>query len=271
MKKIDIHHHLVEEKGYIDNLLRTMDEREIEKTALIGLGELFSGMFVKGEPDGESADNDAVARVVAKHPDRFFGLGFVRLGVDGSGKVDELVDKGFLGLKFTIPKQRYDAEAYLPVYENARQHRLPCLFHTGIIKLPTPRPAESVSSFNMDCVHLEAVAQMFPDLAIIIAHLGVQSYLTALTLIRLFPNVFADLSGTTPGWRANIKQEDWKRLLWFDHAHEKILFGSDVHFSEIEDNIAIYESIADSARWTDKQKSNMFLHNARTIMSNDPI
>jgi hypothetical protein len=267
VKKIDVHHHLVEEKGYVDNLLKTMDGNEIEKTGLIGLGPLFKAMFVKGEHDGSNADDSAVEKTVNAHPDRFFGLGYIRLGIDPPDKVDELHNRGFAGLKFHIPKKRYDDEEYFPVFEKAQKHQMPCLFHTGVINFPTPKPEERVSSFNMAAIHLEAVAQVFPDLKMIIAHLGVQDYLTALTLIRLFKNIYADLSGTTPGWRANIKLEDWKRYLWFPHASEKILFGTDVHFDEIGQNVSIYESIADSARWNSAQKQNMFYNNARDIFN----
>ncbi len=262
MKKIDMHHHLVEEKGYVDNLLREMDNFGIEKTALIGLGPLFKGLFVKGEHDGSSADDNAVEKAVNKHPDRFFGLGYIRLGVDSAKKVDELRERGFAGLKFHIPKKRYDDEDFFPVYEKAQSHAMPCLFHTGVVNFPKPYPKERISSFNMDAIHLEAVAQAFPEMSIIIAHLGVQNYLTALTLIRLFPNIYADLSGTTPGWRANLSMEDWTRLLWFKHAPEKILFGTDVHWDEIQDNIKIYESIANAANWNSSDKENMFYNNA---------
>ncbi len=266
MKKIDMHHHLVEEHGYVDTLLRVMDEHEIEMAGLIGLGRLFARMFVNGQHNGNCADDAAVAKVVKQHPDRFFGLGYIRPGVDTDMKVDELYDRGFKGLKFHIPKQRYDHEEYFPVYEKAQHYGMPCLFHTGIVKMPKPLPGERISSFNMSCIHLEAIGQEFPELKIIIAHLGVQDYLTALTLIRLFDNIYADLSGTTPGWRANISSEDWKRLLWFDNASEKILFGSDVHADEIGRNIAIYKHIADSVGWDNEQKKNMFYRNTAKII-----
>ena len=265
MKKIDMHHHLVEESGYVDNLLKTMDSLEIEKTALIGLGSLFKGMFVKGTHDGTCADDDAVEKQVNKYPDRFIGLGYIRLGIDTEKKVTELHERGFAGLKFHIPKERYDAEEFFTIYHRAQELNMPCLFHTGIVNMPVPCPSEGISSFNMDCIHLEAVAQRFPDLKIIIAHLGVQNYLTALTLIRLFRNVYADLSGTTPGWRANLSMEDWKKYLWFSHASEKILFGTDVHFNEIEKNVEIYEKIAAAASWNSEKKNNMFYNNARNI------
>ncbi len=265
MKKIDVHHHLLEERGYVDNLLRAMDVFEIEKTALIGLGHMFKGIFVKGCHDGSCANDDAVEKVVKKYPDRFFGLGYVRLGVDTAEKVDELYERGFAGLKFHIPKMRYDAIEAFPIYEKAQHYGLPCLFHTGIVKMPSTHPGEHISSFNMDCIHLEAVAQEFPQLKIIIAHLGVQNYLTALTLIRLFDNIYADLSGSTPGWRANLSKDDWARLLWFSNANEKILFGTDVHFSEIETNIRIHEEIADSAQWNSVMTMNMFHSNANKL------
>jgi uncharacterized protein len=267
MRKIDIHHHLIEEKDYVENLLRTMDSLEIEKTALIGLGPLFKGLFVKGEHDGSNADDDAVERVVKQYPDRFFGLGYIRLGVDTEEKVRELYDRGFSGLKFHIPKERYDCEKYYPVYDNAQHYGLPCLFHTGIINFPKPKPEERISSFNMDVIHLEAVAQIFSDLKIIIAHLGVQNYLTALTLIRIFPNIYADLSGSTPGWRANLSTDDWKKYLWFDHAFEKIMFGSDVHFSELQQNVEIYKQICDAVDWNEEQRHSLFHENALNVFS----
>ena len=267
MKKIDIHHHLVEEKNYIDNLLRIMDKTGIEQSSLIGLGPLFSGAFVKYEHDGSNANDSAVEKIVKKYPDRFFGLGYIRLGIDTEEKVDELYDRNFAGLKFHIPKQRYDCEEYFPIYEKAQQYKLPCLFHTGIINFRVPKPHERISSFNMDVIHLEAVAQVFPDLKIIIAHLGVQNYLTALTLIRLLKNIYADLSGTTPGWRANLSQEDWKRLLWFPNAADKIMFGSDVHWGEIETNIKIYDNICNAAGWSDDRKQYVFYRNALKVFN----
>lgn len=267
MKKIDMHHHLVEESGYIDNLLRKMDKHEIEKSSLIGLGPLFKGLFVKNKHDGSCADDKAVEKIIKTHPERFFGLGYIRLGFDKAEKVAELYERGFTGLKFHIPKGRYDTEEFFSVYEKAQACNMPCLFHTGIVCLPDPAPREKISSFNMNCIHLEAVAQAFPELKIIIAHLGIQDYLTALTMIRIFDNIYADLSGSTPGWRANIAEEDWKRILWFPNASKKILFGTDVHYSEIDLNIEIYDKIAHAAGWNNANKQDAYFNNSQIIFN----
>ena len=265
MKKIDIHHHLIEEKGYVDNLLRAMDKFEIEKSSLIGLGSLFKGLFLKGVHDGSCADDKTVKKTFSKYPDRFFGQGFIRLGADNASKVDKFYEEGFKGLKFHIPKKRYDSEEYFPVFEKAQKYNMPCLFHTGIVTLPTPCPEQRISSFNMEPIHLEAIAQNFPSLKIIIAHLGVQSNITALNLIRIIPNIYADLSGGIPGWRANLSNDEWKKYLWFEHASEKILFGSDGHYSEFSDDLMIYDNILNSAELDMLKKRNVYYNNAKDL------
>ncbi|MFA5687999.1 MAG: amidohydrolase family protein [Kiritimatiellales bacterium] len=266
MKKIDSHHHLIEEAGYVSMLLRTMDRLGIETSALIGLGPLFRHLFIRKPYDpAYKADNDAVEKVSHQHPDRFIPLGFIRLGTDGPETVTELYERGFQGIKFHIPLERYDSKEFFSVYQRVCDHKLPALFHTGVIGLPQPAPGEGISSFNMSCIHLEAVAQELPDMKIIIAHLGVQDYLTALTLIRIFPNIYADLSGSNPGWRANIPLDLWKQLLWFPDAHKKILFGSDVHEAEIGEGITIYENIITAAGWGVAERKSIYYDNAEKI------
>ena len=269
MPRIDIHHHLLEETDYVDRLLRGMDANAVERCALIGLGPLFHRLFVTVAEPVPTPDNDAVAAAVNAHPDRFFGLGFIRLGVDRAERVDELKARGFRGLKFHIPAKPYDATEFFDVYEHAAAAELPCLFHTGIVRLPVPRPGAGVRSRYMDIMRLEGIAQEFPQLTIIAAHLGVQDYRTALTLIRIFPNIFADLSGSLPGWRAAITREEWNRILWFDNAADKILFGSDVHCSELEDSIAVYDDIMEGAGWTPEQRNKVCHGNAKRLFQLD--
>lgn len=272
MRKIDIHHHLLEETDYANHLLRTMDKYKIEKTCIIGLGPLARGMFAKGfptgSPTGSGVDNVAVERTFKAHPERFIGMGFIRLGVDTAVAVDELVDRGFTACKFHIPKQRYSEQAYFPVYERACRHKLPCLFHTGIVSMPSPCPGEHISSYSMEPIHLEAVAQEFPDLKIIIAHLGVQSYLTAVTLIRIFPNIYADLTGTIPGWRVHFDAGDWKKLFRWENSSQKILFGTDVHCSQIGQALELQQQIFDAAGWDFAEQQDIYYNTAKRLLFN---
>ena len=167
-----------------------------------------------------------------------------------------------------IPKQRYSEEAYFPVYERASDHKLPWLFHTGIVRMPSPLPGEHIASSSMEPIHLEAVAQEFPELKIIIAHLGVQSYLTAVTLIRIFPNIYADLTGSLPGWRIHFDADDWKKIFRWENSSQKVLFGTDVHYSQFSQAIELQQKIVDGAGWDNGEQQDFYYNTAKRLLFN---
>jgi len=88
-----------------------------------------------------------------------------------------------------------------------------------------------------------------------------------LTLIRLFPNIYTDLTGTVPGWRANISLEEWRRYLWFPEASGKILFGSDVHYADFSDNLRAHEAIFDACGWGDTEKAKVYQANTAGLFA----
>lgn len=265
MTKIDIHHHLVAEHGYINRLLRAMDRLEIGRCGLIGLGRLFEGLFVMRDGDGRAPDDDDVAGAVADHPQRFFGYRFVRLGHDGPEAVDEAVERGFAALKFHVPTHPYDDERFFPVYHRAMQAGLPCLFHTGIVALPRPKPGCRIRSRYMSVMHLEGVAQEFPELTIVMAHFGVQEAEAAAALVRIVPSMYADLSGSMPGWRARWRDDDWRQLLWWEGSHRKVLFGSDVNARELDAATDYQQRIYDAVGWSDDEQAEVWSGNARRL------
>ena len=150
---IDFHHHLLDEAGYADTLLAAMDGAGIAMTCLIGLG-VGQGRqrdWERSTPrlGGLGPDNGDVLRAVTSHPDRFIGLGVVRLGRDGADAVDRLREQGFLGLKIARSSVDYDDDRCFPVYERAERLRLPILFHTGFQLLTTFDGEDDVSSARM--------------------------------------------------------------------------------------------------------------------------
>ena len=98
---IDIHHHILNEPGYVDRLIETMDRLGIEKVCLSGLG-IGSARWL----GALSPTNDDVLRAMDRYPDRIIGMGVVRLGQDDEGIVDRLHAAGFRGLKTTRPAKR---------------------------------------------------------------------------------------------------------------------------------------------------------------------
>lgn len=265
MRIIDVHHHWVNEADYLDRLLEVMDQLEIERVGLLALGTPFRRLFLtQPEPVG-CCDNKELAKAICNRRERFFGYGFCRLGTDGTDLIDWFADNGFLGVKFHIPAWDYDDDRCFPIYEQAAHHHLPCLFHTGVFVLPESQPGQRLSSRRCHPIMLDPIASEFPSLKIIIAHLGVCWGEEAATLCRIYPNIYADLSGRVDGWISS-KSIDWfKEMLYWPQAHQKILFGSDVHYSEIETTLRRQRDIFRQLGWSSQQIENVMYNNARSI------
>ena len=261
----DVHHHWVNESGYIDRLLRTMDGLGVDRAGLIALGDLLPELFVLHEQCEPCADNVALGKLVQQYPDRFWGWGFIRLGEHKNSDVDYLVDLGMAGLKFHVPRKPYDDHDYFPVYERAQSLGLPCLFHTGIFTPPRPMPGQGFRSENCRPIYLESIAQEFPQLKMICAHLGVNWNEEAAAVCRICDNVYADLSGRVDGWRSS-KPIDWfRQILYWPTAHKKILFGSDVHADEMETTLTDHRRIFSEMGWTADQIQDVLCNNAQSL------
>jgi len=219
---IDGHTHLYPEKGYVDAMLKEYDRLGIDIACVSGLGELF-----------DLATNEDVEKAFKAHPDRIVGFGFFRLGVDNLRKVDEFHERGFKGLKFTCPTHDYDDDRFLPVYARAEELGMPCLFHMGIVTTRKGLRCD-VSSRWMRPIHLDRLAHLFPDLVMICSHLGMPYYEEAAELPRFHPNIYLDITGSVMGWRRHKKPSFFREMLWYKGAYKKLIFGTDLHYSEAE-------------------------------------
>jgi len=261
----DVHHHWVNESAYIDRLLRVMDELGVERTGLIALGDLLPDLFVLHGTCEPCADNVALGQLIRQHPDRFWGWGFIRLGEHELTDVDRMADLGMAGLKFHVPLKPYDDPEFLPVFERAQSLGLPCLFHTGIFTPPRPMPGHKFRSENCRPIFLEAIAQEFPELKMISAHLGVCWNEEAATICRIFENVYADISGSVGGWRSGRSIDWFRQTLYWPTAHKKILFGSDVHADELETALSDHRRIFSEMGWTSSQIQDVLCNNAQSL------
>ena len=86
----------------------------------------------------------------------------------------------------------------------------------------------------MHPLRIEPITNRFPDLNIIIAHLGVHWNHDAAELVRMRDNVYVDLTGEPGGWRQRITIDTMNSWFWWEGAFEKIVFGTDVHYSKIK-------------------------------------
>lgn len=151
--------------------------------------------------------NEYVAKLVNRHPDRFFGFAFIHAERD-AGRVFEMVKRavqefGFRGIKV----HRHDARITREICEAARAFKLPVLYD----------PTGEVST-------VELVATEYPDVNFIIPHLGSfaddwKAQLNFIPMLERHANVFTDTSG--------IRRFDLLEMAAQRAGAHKILFGSD--------------------------------------------
>jgi predicted TIM-barrel fold metal-dependent hydrolase len=127
-------------------------------------------------------------------------------------------------------------------------------------------PGQRLSSARCRPILLEPIAQEFPSLRIIIAHLGVCWGEEAATLCRIHRNIYADLSGNPDGWRAGKPVEWFKEMLYWPTAHQKILFGSDLHCSQLQQAIDDQTGLLRRMGWSADQIRCVLHDNMASLM-----
>jgi predicted TIM-barrel fold metal-dependent hydrolase len=222
MRIIDAHAHFYDKSNYLENLIAQMDECGIEKCCLSGLGDLF---HCKG--------NKEVKNAIEKYPQRIVGSYFIRPGKSNSSEVETAYENGFKMLKVSIPTKPYNDKSFYPLWRKAERLHLPILFHTGIVTYFNNGQPQEISSWDMHPMRLEPIANMFPELNIIIAHLGIHWNKDAAELIRMRPNVYSDITGEPDGWRIRADKIGLDKWLWWEGAFKKLIFGTDVFAKKI--------------------------------------
>ena len=143
--------------------------------------------------------NEQVLTVTEQYRDVLIPFALVDLWDSAdAGCVEALAERGFRGLKCTSPYWPYDHDQYMPVYEKAEQLGLPIVFHTGSYR-PNAQARQTRRPLlrNMHPIAIDRIARAFPDLRIVMAHMGTRMFRReAAELIMLHPHVYADLAGT---------------------------------------------------------------------------
>lgn len=166
--------------------------------------------------------NDKTAAFVQAYPERL--IGFMSLHPHDPRSLDELErcrgELGLRGIKLGANYQIFHPlePRALAIYERAQRYGLPVLFHQGTSPVRMA-PIRFAHPLLMD-----EVAMRYPDLKIIMAHMGHPWTVDTAVVIRKHPNVFADISGlfyrAFGYYEAMIKATEWNVL-------DKLLFASD--------------------------------------------
>ena len=166
--------------------------------------------------------NDDTAAFVRAHPDKF--IGFMSVHPRDPEVLDEIErasqDLGLRGIKLGPNYQSFDplGEEAFRVFRRAEELGLPVLLHQGT------SPVQFADLDYAHPRHIDRVAMAFPNLRMILAHLGHPWQLDCIVVIRKHPHVYADIS-------ANFYRP-WSYYNALRHATEwgvlhKLLFGSD--------------------------------------------
>jgi predicted TIM-barrel fold metal-dependent hydrolase len=198
-----------------DDYLRAMEP--CGRAVCFGLRGLLTGLHVP---------NEFTAAFVARAPEKL--IGFMSLDPAEPGWLDEFerarADLKLKGVKLGPMYAGFDPtdRALDPLYSGCVRHNLPVLFHVGT-SFVRFGPLEYTRPILID-----TVARRFPDLKIVMAHLGHPWEGETIAVIRKHPNVYSDISA--------LYYRPWQFYHSMMLAQEygtlhKLLFGSDYPFT----------------------------------------
>ncbi len=216
------------------------EERRADRVIVFGINSIAMEM---------STPNDDIAAYVQQHPEKL--IGFMSIDPNQPDALDELErgvsELGLRGIKMSPVYQHYhpsDPKA-ARVHARAEELGLTILTHSAYQGMANT-PMEWASPLLYD-----PVAREFPDLKIILAHIGLPWFADAMVVTRKHSNVFTDVSGlhSKPWWL-------YQALALFLEAGslEKVLFGSDMPFSSIDGTINALNHVNDTIAGTGMPK-----------------
>jgi predicted TIM-barrel fold metal-dependent hydrolase len=221
--------------GPIDLVTRYADYRATAEDCAVTI--CFGG---KARLAGLWVDDQDVVEYVKQDPARL--IGFLSLDPTQPNWQAELEyghqELGLQGIKL-MPMYAgfYPQDEQLdPLWRYAQQHHLPVLLHTG-----TTFVAQATLETTLPR-HIDVVARRFPDVPIIMAHLGHPFEGECVAVIRKHAHVYADVSA--------LHYRPWQLFHSLMLVHEygvwhKLLFGTDFPFTTVAASVAGLRGLAD--------------------------
>lgn len=241
MKKIDAHAHIGNFGGWAnvsisaDELIKQMDEYEIEKTILCST---------------DSFDNDNVVEAYKKYKDRFLPIVFTN-PYDGEKAVKNIYhyvnDEGFKGIKLHPLQHAYvaDDEFLDPIMQAAKDLNIPVFIHCGHPPYSLPWS-------------IALLAERFPKVKVVMIHMGHGHgvYIDAsMKMAKRHPNLYLEMSGMP--MNSKIKE------VYETIGKDRIMFGTDApfHHPTIEMQKVITSGL------DEKALEDVFYNNAAKLMN----
>lgn len=241
MRAVDFHVHLPLEEWldgslgpYLESTERffgrritasTVDEiaSRYEALDLVGVLLAWDAEVATGRPP---LRNELVAGVVERFPGRFVGFGSVDPHRPGApALVRRLADLGLVGLKVHPTMQAFDpsSDETMSFFEAAAEAGLAVVTHTGTSGIGSGCPGGQGLRIDL-CrpILFDRVAAAFPELRIVLAHVGWPWHLESLAMAMHKSNVHIDISG----WRYRYLPDEVRRDM-AGRLSGQFLFGTD--------------------------------------------
>ncbi len=193
------------------------------KTLVFGGKAKLSGIWV---------DDAYVSSYVKQHPDTL--IGFMSIDPTQPGWMTELEqghqEFGLRGIKLMPMYAGFHPQDSMldPLWTYATKHNLPVLLHTG---------TTFISQAPIECTlprHLDPVATRFPDVRMILAHLGHPYEGECVAVIRKHPNLYADISAL---FYRPFQLYQSLMLVQEYGVWNKVLFGTDYPFTTVNETM----------------------------------
>jgi predicted TIM-barrel fold metal-dependent hydrolase len=203
----------------LDQTLSLLEPRKLfEQMDEAGVGQAV--LFACEAPIVYSS-NEYVAALCRQFPDRLIGFASVNPLRDDAADVIEhaVTHLGLKGIKFHPPLQDFypDDERVFPVYERAVELNVPAVFHVGTTPFGAMAKLDQANPLLLD-----TVACAFPDLRIMLTHLGTLWHNEAFMVTEKNRNVFIDTAAYLYEIRALLNNNLIERL-----GADKFIFGTD--------------------------------------------
>jgi hypothetical protein len=230
--------------------------------------------------------HDASLEYARRHEDLFVPVAMVDPDEHTGRDIQRLHEMGYRGLKIIGTRRAYDDPYYFGLYGAAEDRALPILFHLGVIgggvdySITHPRRdpeaartykrmralgrsfPRDVSAIRMRPFHLDTIANNFPDLRIIGAHLGgTGNYDETASVARWRHHVLFDLSGGATIERHALE----RRLIKHEIGVEKLVWGSDCGDDEIGPHVESLTAIMTQLELTDDERDRIWYRNAAEL------
>ncbi|MBI4922449.1 MAG: amidohydrolase [Devosia nanyangense] len=185
-----------------------------------------------GDSIGVESNDELTAAAVAKYPDKFVGFAYVDpRRPDCMEQLRHAIeDLKLTGVKFG---PIYNGVALsdprlVPVYEYLQKNNIPLTLHMGTT-FARNAPIEMGRA-----IHVEPIALRYPDLVMVLAHMGHPWYEECIVVARKQPNVFCEISA--------LVYRPWQYYNILICAQEyritdKIFFGTDFPFSRVDESV----------------------------------